>query len=303
MPRCSRVKGENCMYHIITKSISELSLFRDEKDKEKYMEIIKICQCIYLFKVYAYCLMNNHTHFIIDSNGADISKIMQSINLRYVMYYNKKYHREGHLFKDRFKSKIVTNERYLLTLSAYIHNNLIDINFYRECPEKYIFSSLRVYIGYSKDEFEVLDKKFIMQLFGNNIKESRKRYYNFIFRCDDKNIKYEVESLDEKSEYRSEKKQIIRNISQGEVISFVANRAHIDELEIYVKNNRYIRKLRAISILLMRCFCNLKCNDICKALGNITASNVSNLCTKGVELLKEDKYKSIVTEFLETHSA
>lgn len=61
----------------------------------------------YGFKVYGFCLMDNHAHFIIDVNGADISNIMHSINFKYAQVYNRKHKRHGHLFQDRFKSKIV----------------------------------------------------------------------------------------------------------------------------------------------------------------------------------------------------
>ena len=60
--------------------------------------------------------MDNHAHLLIDANGADISKVMHGINFSYAMYFNKKYEREGHLFKDRFKSKIVDDDRYLKTV-------------------------------------------------------------------------------------------------------------------------------------------------------------------------------------------
>ena len=58
-----------------------------------------------------------HSHLLVDANGADISKVMHGINFSYAMYFNKKYKRDGHLFKDRFKSKIVDNDRYLKTVS------------------------------------------------------------------------------------------------------------------------------------------------------------------------------------------
>ena len=57
--------------------------------------------------------MNNHLHLIIDANGCDISKIMHCINFSYAMYFNKKHERYGHIFRDRFKSIIVANDRYL----------------------------------------------------------------------------------------------------------------------------------------------------------------------------------------------
>ena len=80
MPRVARVKHENGIYHIMVRSISDIPLFRDSADKDKYLQLIKKYQGIYLFKVYAYCLMTTHGHMAIDCCGADISKIMKSIN-------------------------------------------------------------------------------------------------------------------------------------------------------------------------------------------------------------------------------
>ena len=123
MARKARLKADDAIFHIMCKSISEVNLFRDDQDKEKYIYLLKKYKKLYNVKIYGYCLMDNHAHLLVDSNGADISKVMHGINFSYAMYFNKKYKREGHLFKDRFMSKIVDNDRYLKTVSLYIHNN------------------------------------------------------------------------------------------------------------------------------------------------------------------------------------
>ncbi|WP_123054375.1 transposase [Clostridium sp. JN-1] len=109
--------------------------------------------------------MDNHLHLIIDANGADISKIMHDINFSYAQYFNGMHKRHGHLFQDRFRSKIVKIERYLFALSAYIHNNPTDIGRYENSPEKYYFSSLPVYLGIRHDPFELVDDGFVLDLF------------------------------------------------------------------------------------------------------------------------------------------
>src|SRR5665647_1786261 len=103
MPRTAREKSPDAMYHVMSRSISELDLFRNAEDKKKYIRIVKRYKEKYKIRIYAYCLMDNHSHLMIDANGADISKVMQGINLSYARYYNKKYCRHGHLFQDRFK--------------------------------------------------------------------------------------------------------------------------------------------------------------------------------------------------------
>ena len=116
------------------RSISEINLFKDDSDKRKYMALIKKYQRLFKFKVYGYCLMNNHVHLIIDANGSDISKVMHGINFSYAQYFNKRHKRHGHLFQDRFKSKIINNKRYLFAVSAYVHNNPTNIPEYNNCP-------------------------------------------------------------------------------------------------------------------------------------------------------------------------
>ena len=91
MPRKPRVKTDDSIFHIMCKSISEVTLFRDNEDKNKYLFLIKKYKTLYNFKIYGYCLMDTHSHLMIDANGSDISKVMHGINFSYAMYFNRKY--------------------------------------------------------------------------------------------------------------------------------------------------------------------------------------------------------------------
>ena len=236
MPRVARVKTEQSIFHIMCKSISEVQLFKDSDDKEKYLSLVKKYKELYNFKIYGYCIMDNHSHLIIDANGSDISRVMHGINFSYAMYFNRKYEREGHLFKDRFKSKIVNNDRYLMTLSLYIHNNPTDIGEYKNSPEKYAFSSLSTFLGKRRDSFRLVDYGFVLSLFGSNMKIAKKNYYNFIFASNEEksnknselkdefkfeeefNFKEECEFKNEKTEYKNERTMIIRNFKPEDVV-------------------------------------------------------------------------------------
>ena len=118
MPRSARVKSFDSVFHIMVRSISDTPLYKCNSDKDKYLQLIKKYQDIHLFKVYSYCIMDTHAHMIIDTVGSDISKVMHSINQCYAQYFNRKYERHGHVFQDRFKSKIIYEDRYLITLSS-----------------------------------------------------------------------------------------------------------------------------------------------------------------------------------------
>lgn len=303
MPRIPRVKSENAIYHIMVRSITEVPLFKKHEDKIRYLNKMREYQKIYKFKVYAYCLMSNHGHFIIDSNGADISKIMHGLNFSYATTFNSIYKRKGHLFQDRFKSKIVDTQRYLIMLSAYIHNNPLDIRGYEKCPEKYKYSSLKVYLGFEKDDTGLLDEEFIMQLFSNNVKKARENYAKLVYMCNKEKLKKELEFEDEKTEYRSERKVIVRNFNPKEIMKFISKEIGINEIMMYAKNNKNTRIVKALASLLMKSLCNYSCKDICNVLGNITQSTVSRLCSMGVELIsKEDKYKNLINKFISEYS-
>ena len=302
MPRKARVKTAESIFHIICKSISEVTLFKDAEDKEKYLFLIKKYKVLYNFKLYGYCLMDNHSHLMVDANGTDISKVMHGINLSYAMYFNRKYKREGHLFKDRFKSKIITGERYLKTLSLYMHNNPTDIGEYKTCPEKYAFSSLAIFLGKRRDHFNLVDYGFVMGLFGKTLKSARKNYYNLIFRCNEEKLKEDIEFEDEKTEYRSERKILVRNFTSKDIMEFIASKMNIPKIHLNMKYSRKLVQAKALTVVLMRSLCNFKSIDISNVLGNITQARVSKLSTIGIELIgKDEKYENVIGDFIKSY--
>ncbi|EYE87559.1 hypothetical protein Q428_12565 [Fervidicella metallireducens AeB] len=302
MPRIARQKKEDAIFHVMARSISEVDLFKDDTDKLNYLALVKKYQKTYEFRVYGYCLMDNHLHLIIDANGADISRIMHSINFSYAQYFNHRHKRHGHLFQDRFKSKMVKSEIYLYALSAYVHNNPCDIKGYENCPEKYEFSSLSIYLGLRHDPYELIDDGFIMGMFSKNPKKARESYMKLVYKCSDKVFKEEVEFLNEGTEYRSERKILVRNIKTIEILEFIASKLGIEKIKLHTKHCREIVEAKALAVLLMRSLCNLKCSEICRVLGNITQSRVSKLSSLGVKLLDDEKYKNITYEFMKQYA-
>ena len=303
MPRMARQKIEGAIYHIMARSISEVELFKTDEDKKKYIFLMKEYQKVYDFKVYAYCFMSNHIHLIVDSNGADISKIMHCINFKYARYFNTLHKRHGHLFQDRFKSKIVGDDRYLIALSAYIHNNPLDVRGYENNPESYYYSSLAVYIGLREDQFDVIDKEFILNLFGKDKNKSKERYMKLVLRTKtvllDNITKEETEFKEEKSEYRSERKILARDFNIDDVIQYVVDKFEIEKSLLYLKYQKEIMPVRGVLVLLLRNLCNVSCKDICSILGNITSSRVSKLSSIGVELVSNnERYKNVINDFI-----
>ncbi|MDP4094292.1 MAG: transposase, partial [Bacillota bacterium] len=181
MPRAGRIKNPEAIYHVMSRSISEFNLFPENSDKDKFLDILQECMNKYNCKTYAYCLMTNHYHLMLDTCGFDISKFMKSLNQRYVKYVNKTYKRRGHLLDERFSSKIIDSEEYLLTVSAYIHNNPKDLPEYNGKESEYQYSSMGIYLGKRKDKRGIVDTDFILGCVNEaDRKEAVKRYEEMV---------------------------------------------------------------------------------------------------------------------------
>lgn len=116
---------EGAFYHITSMDNQGDRIFFDDKDREKFLEILRRTKERYSSLLHAYALMENHYHLFLETPKANISQIMQNINISYTVYINKRHKRFGHFFQGRFKGIIVDKETYLIVLSRYIHLNLV----------------------------------------------------------------------------------------------------------------------------------------------------------------------------------
>jgi REP element-mobilizing transposase RayT len=304
LPRCARIKSFDSVYHIMVRSISDAPLFRCSHDKDVYLKFIKKYQETFLFKVYAFCLMDNHAHILINCCGADISKIMHGINQCYAMYYNREHDRRGHLFQDRFKSKILHDDRAIINVSAYINKNPKDKKGYKGKEEKYRYSSFGIYMGVWSDEYGILDPCYVLNQFSKDPIAARRDYFEFAKRYDTDAEPDDMEFRHEAAEYRSELNIIVRNILPEKVVEFAAAYTKIDKKYISIKYIKDVTELKALSAFLMRCLCNMSEKGICRYMGNITQTHAARLYNMGMKLVKEKaEYKNIISDFLEQRAA
>ena len=178
MARPYRLQSEDCFYHITSRGDDRKKIFVSERDYGKFLEYISLAKAKYKFYVYAYCLMTNHYHLLLETTQANISKIMHYVNGSYTSYYNTKRKRSGHVFQGRFKSLVVDKDSYFQELSRYIHLNPVKAKI-AEKPEAYRWSSYRGYFG-KKDP--VLDHDRIKQYLGMG----KSQYRQFVFQGIDK---------------------------------------------------------------------------------------------------------------------
>ncbi|GAH20225.1 unnamed protein product [marine sediment metagenome] len=161
MPRQRRKIGLSKIYHVIARGNERKDIFLDDEDKSKFIQIIINKKRKNEYTLYAYCLMNNHLHLLLKEGEGNISRVMRRINTAYAYYFNKKYNRVGHVFQDRFRSEPVENDRYLISLIQYIHNNPVKAKIANQ-PNQYKWSS---YLFYLKEQKSIIDKEEILNLF------------------------------------------------------------------------------------------------------------------------------------------
>lgn len=124
MTRSSRPLMHNASYHVITRGIHRDDIFLCDEDFKKYLFYLWKYKTKYTANIYAYCLMSNHVHLLVDPEAPlYLRKIMHGLNLSYASYFNAKYKKCGHLWQNRYKSFIVQKDEYLLNAISYIEYN------------------------------------------------------------------------------------------------------------------------------------------------------------------------------------
>lgn len=146
MARMARKVSQSGIYHIMLRGINRQPIFTDEGDCAKFIEILCMCQKISQFRLFAYCLMGNHVHLLLQAGEEPIELAMKRIGTRFAVWFNKKHSRVGHLFQDRFRSKPVENDRYFLIVLRYILYNPVKAGLCMK-PEDYRMSSARDYFA------------------------------------------------------------------------------------------------------------------------------------------------------------
>jgi len=178
MARQLRVEFEGAFYHVTSRGNLKERIFFNDRDREKFLEILERTKERYSYLLHAYALMDNHYHLLIETPKANLSQIMQNINTSYTVYINRKYRRAGHLFQGRFKGIIVDKDGYLVTLSRYIHLNPVRAKIVHK-PQEYKWTSYSAYIDRTLRS-SLVDTADTLSYFSDKIGKAIKRYKAFV---------------------------------------------------------------------------------------------------------------------------
>lgn len=144
MPRSARKQSDWGMYHAMLRGINRQRIFEDDDDRRLFLRILEETKEKTGFRLFAWCLMPNHVHLLLQEGEEPIGQIFRRIGTKYVYWYNRRHGRTGHLFQDRFRSETVEDDAGFITVIRYIHLNPVKARL-ADAPEEYPWCSYREY--------------------------------------------------------------------------------------------------------------------------------------------------------------
>ncbi|MFA5354075.1 MAG: transposase [Thermodesulfovibrionales bacterium] len=230
-------------------------MFLSDEDRRVYLEKLQTYMERCGFELYAYVLMDNHVHLLMETRKEPISRIMQLLNFTYTQYFNRKYGKVGHLFQGRYKSYLCDKDSYLLALVRYIHMNPVRAEIVDQA-DVYPWSSHGEYLG---NRAGLCSASQVLRLFSGKMPEARRLYREFMAEeaPDDKEVLYQTvaqqivggeEFIEEMQRKISSNERILPKIPLEQLLQTIEEVTGIDQA-IIVSRKRSLELRIARSVL------------------------------------------------------
>ena len=178
MARPLRIEFPGAVYHITSRGNERKEIFRDDHDREDFLNILQRSVSRYHWLCHAYCLMDNHYHLLIETPDGNLSIGMRQLNGVYTQRFNKRQGRAGHLFQGRYKAVLVQKDSHLLEVCRYMALNPVRAGIVKS-PEEWIWSSYLATAGWKKPH-SCLETNWILKQFASERKVAEKAYRKFV---------------------------------------------------------------------------------------------------------------------------
>lgn len=183
MPRTWRVTYSGAKYHITSRGNGRQRIFIEFGDYNRFLD--QLAEALEKDEVilYAYVLMPNHYHLLIETPLGNVKRFMQRLNTAYSMYFRYKHNKPGHCFQGRYGAKLVDGDDYIVRLTRYIHLNPVKTRKMQSVPiseriaylKQFKWSSFPGYIDKAQEE-EIIDYRW-MSLMGCKTKTGNRTAY------------------------------------------------------------------------------------------------------------------------------
>ena len=319
MARALRIEYPGAWYHFTCRGNERNSIFKDDSDRNEFLNILQESLEKYKVELHGYVLMRNHFHLILHTPFGNLNRFAQRFNTAYIVYYNKRHKRIGHLYQGRYKAILVEKESYLLELSRYIHLNpakirginMKELSTQLSCLRNYHWSSNLGY-GLLRHRDEFVCYKEILEYLGGDNRQGRKSYREFV---EEGLLKDTVSPFEDvkgqvilgKSSFadwiyenvmkrvkpdlteQSRSRVLIKEIRHEQIISKVCEVFKVDKEQL-LKSRSKVKEARMVYIELCyryRLF-HRSLKEIGQELGGLTVGGMSRVRKKLRERLKMD---------------
>jgi len=162
--RKPRFTFEGAFHHIVSRAHGGVNIFGVKYYKDYLLNLIKEEKQKYLIKIFAYCIMDNHYHFVLQNTSGKLPLFMQKINTKFAIHYRKREGGKGYVFQDRYYSSLIGDERYLRMAIVYVLLNPVRAGIVLN-PHEYSYSSIGEYFTGIKDG--ITERRFVEEVFGS----------------------------------------------------------------------------------------------------------------------------------------
>ena len=178
MARPLRIEFRGALYHVTARGNARSDIFRDDADRRLFLSVLDRVVSRFQLRLYAYCLMDNHYHLLLETPEANLSKAMRQLNGVYTQAFNRRHGKVGHVLQGRFKAILVDRDSYLLELCRYVVLNPVRAKLTRK-PGTYRWSSYRATAGLGPVP-ACLARDRLLALFGQQRAAAQRRYQTFV---------------------------------------------------------------------------------------------------------------------------
>lgn len=178
MSRPLRIEFAGALYHVMARGNARAEIYKDDEDRTGFLSILGRCSERFDWTVWAYCLMGNHYHLLLETGRPSLSRGMRELNGQYTQAFNRRHRRAGHVLQGRYKAVLVEKEAYLLELSRYIVLNPVRARLVKSV-DRWPWSSYGAVMGLD-DAPDWLAAASTLQLFHRRTGPARQEYARFV---------------------------------------------------------------------------------------------------------------------------
>jgi REP element-mobilizing transposase RayT len=180
MPRGARLDTPGTLHHVILRGIERRDIVDDDLDRENFVNRLGQLAKDSRTAIYAWALLDNHAHVLMRSGPAGISAFMRRLLTGYAISFNRRHHRYGHLFQNRYKSIICEEEAYFMELVRYIHLNPLRAGIVESLAQldRHQWSGHGVVMARCNAAWQ--DRDYVLKWFGQTEDQAKRIYREFV---------------------------------------------------------------------------------------------------------------------------